>query len=112
MAFLSKLGKYNNTALLLLRVGIGAFMVLRGYPKLLDGPEIWTKMGNNMQLIGVKVYPEIWGFLAAASEGVGGLLLVLGFFFRPSCFLLLFTMVIAAMSHLSKGDGILGSAHA
>lgn len=112
MPLFTKLGKYNNTALFILRVGIGAFMVLRGYPKMLGGPEKWTKLGNNMSLIGVKVYPEIWGFLAASSECIGGVFLLLGFFFRPSCFFLLFTMFIAAMSHLSGGGELLDSAHA
>jgi putative oxidoreductase len=110
MAVLSKLGKYDNTALLLLRVGIGAMMIMHGYPKLLAGPEKWTKLGNNMSYFGVKAYPEIFGFLASVSEAIGGVFLILGFFFRPSAFFLLCTMVVAATSHIYKtGDVMEGS---
>lgn len=112
MPLFTKLGRYNNTALLLLRIGIGAMMILHGYPKLLAGPERWTKLGNNMAHIGVKIYPEIWGFMAAVAESVGGLFLLIGFFFRPAAFLLLFTMVIAAVSHFYRGDEIKGASHA
>lgn len=111
MPLFTKLGRYNDTALLLLRVGIGIMMIMHGYPKLLAGPEKWTKLGNNMHYIGVKVYPEIWGFLASVSESVGGLFLVLGFLFRPSSFFLLFTMVIATMAHLYKGEELMDASH-
>lgn len=94
-----------------MRVGIGAMMIMHGYPKLFGGPERWTKLGDNMKMFGVKFYPEIWGFLAAASESIGGLFLVLGFFFRPSCFLLMCTMIVAATRHLSK-DPFMDASHA
>jgi putative oxidoreductase len=107
MAMFTKLGRYTDTALLFMRVGIGAMMIMHGYPKLLAGPEKWTKLGHNMEHLGVKVYPEIWGFLASASESIGGLLIVLGFIFRPSAFFIMFTMIIATMSHFYKGEGIM-----
>jgi putative oxidoreductase len=42
--------------------------------------------------------------MAAVSESVGGLLLILGLFFRPSAALILFTMLVAATRHFSNGD--------
>ena len=112
MAILAKLGRYQSTGLLLMRVGLGAMMIMHGYPKLLGGPEKWTSLGGSMKNFGITFYPEIWGFMAAASEGIGGLFLVLGFFFRPSAFLLMCTMIVAASSHLYKGQEFMKSSHA
>lgn len=112
MAILSKLGNYKSTGLLLMRLGVGAMMVLHGYPKLLGGPEKWTKLGGNMKHFGITAYPEIWGFMGSASECIGGALLVLGFLFRPSAFLLLCTMIVAAVTHLKGGDTIMDASHA
>lgn len=39
MALLASLGKYRNTGLLIIRIGLGVMMMLHGYPKLLGGPE-------------------------------------------------------------------------
>lgn len=100
MAIFSKLGKYQDTGLLLMRIGIGAMMVMHGLPKLTGGIEKWEKLGKNMELIGIHAYPVFWGFMAAFSEGICGLLFVLGFLFRPAAFLLLFTMFIAAYMHI------------
>lgn len=106
MAIFAKLGKYQGTGLLLMRVGVGAMMIMHGYPKLLAGPERWTKLGNNLSHFGIRFYPEIWGFLASASESIGGLFLILGFFFRPSCFLLLCTMIVAASTPFYREGGV------
>jgi len=111
MAILSKLGNYKSTGLLLMRAGVGAMMVLHGYPKLLGGPERWTNLGENMKHFGINAYPEIWGFMAAAAECIGGGLFVLGFLFRPSAFLLLCTMIVAATTHLKSGETIMDASH-
>ena len=36
------------------------------------------------------------GFMASATEGIGGLLLILGIGYRPVCLLLSFTMIVAS----------------
>ncbi|OSZ78859.1 DoxX family protein [Chitinophagaceae bacterium IBVUCB1] len=112
MAFLTKLGKYNNAALLILRLGVGFMMILHGYPKLSGGAEKWEKLGGAMASIGIKFVPVVWGFMAAITETVGGLFFLLGLFFRPTSFLLFFTMLVAAAMHLSSGDGIMDASHA
>lgn len=65
-----------------------------------------------MAAFGLHDFPQVWGFAGAFAEGVGGLLLVLGLFFRPACFLLICTMVVAAVHHYAAGDGIGGASHA
>lgn len=112
MALFTKLGNYKSTALLIMRLGLGVMMILHGYPKLAGGPGTWAKLGNAMGNLGVSAFPAFWGFMGGLSETLGGLFLILGLFFRPSCIFLLFTMIVAAMSHFAGGDGIMDASHA
>ena len=99
------LGKYRDAGLLMLRIGLGIMFCLHGLPKLAGGPKLWTALGKNMAHLGIDFFPVFWGFLAAATEGIGGILLVLGFCYRPVCLLLTFTMVIASLKlHHDKAD--------
>ncbi len=112
MAVLDSLGKYRNTGLFILRVGLGIMMIVHGFPKLAGGPAGWEGLGGSMKVVGVNFLPMFWGFMAAIAEGVGGLFLILGIFFRPVNILLVITMIIATLVHLGKGDGVSGASHA
>ncbi|HEY1009609.1 MAG: DoxX family protein [Daejeonella sp.] len=100
MALLASLGKYRNTGLLIIRLGLGIMMMMHGYPKLLGGPEKWEAVGSSMKHLGITFVPAVWGLLAAATETFGGFLVLIGLAFRPVCLLLTFTMVVAATMHL------------
>lgn len=112
MAVLSALGRFKNTGLLLLRIGLGIMFVMHGYPKLLGGPERWEGVGGAMGHVGVSFLPVVWGLAAALAETAGGLCILLGLFFRPAAIALAFTMLIASLSHLGRGDGLMGASHA
>lgn len=112
MAIFDTLGKYRNTGLLILRVGLGAMMMVHGLPKIMGGPEMWAGLGGSMKVVGISFLPTFWGLMAALAEGMGGFLLLLGLFFRPVNMLLAFTMLIAALVHFGKGEGIMGASHA
>jgi putative oxidoreductase len=112
MAYLSKFNNYKNTGLLITRVGLGAMFIFHGYPKLMGGPEGWAGLGASTKFIGITFLPVIWGFLAALVETLGGFLLLIGLAFRPVCILLVINMVVAAATHLGKGDGLQGASHA
>ncbi len=113
MAIFESLGKYRNTGLLIIRVGLGIMMMVHGFPKLSGGVEAWTKIGGTMQIIGIDFFPVGWGFMAAATEAIGGLFLILGLFFRPVNILLLFTMIMASLVHLmDPKQGIMEASHA
>jgi len=103
---------YRNFGILILRVGIGFMFFIHGYPKLLGGTETWNQLGMAMANLGVTFFPEFWGFLAAISESLGGVLIVFGFLTRPTAAFLSFTMLVAAVFHLNKGDGLIGASHA
>ncbi|MDN3586985.1 DoxX family protein [Pedobacter aquatilis] len=112
MAILDNLGKYRNTGLLILRIGIGIMFIIHGFPKLAGGPQGWEGLGGSMKVIGVDFLPVFWGFMAAVTETFGGFLLLVGLFYRPACILLVFTMIIAALVHFGKGEGLQGASHA
>ena len=105
--------KARDIVLLILRIAVGAFLMYTGIPKLLAGTEGehgWTKLGGTMGLFGITFAPTFWGFMAAFSEGVGGLLILLGFIFRPAAFLVLCTMFVAVYMHVTVMHGGYGLA--
>ena len=112
MAIFSNLGKYRNTGLLLIRIGLGIMFMFHGYPKLLGGPDMWTTVGGAMKHIGIDFYPLGWGLLAAVTETFGGFLIFLGLAFRPAALLLGIAMMVAANMHLKTGDGLNVASHA
>ena len=112
MAIFDSLGKYRNTGLLIMRIGIGIMFIVHGFPKLAGGLAGWAELGGSMKVVGVNFLPVFWGFMAAVAETFGGFLLIVGLFFRPACIALVFTMIIAALVHFGKGDGLGGASHA
>jgi len=109
---LHSLDKYRDMGFLVLRIGIGAMFICHGIPKLLGGPETWTKLGGALSSVGVSFAPTFMGFLAAISETGGGLLLALGLLTRPACFFLLSTMIVATAMHVNNGDPFVKYSHA
>ena len=109
---LASLAKHSDLGLLIVRVGVGAMFMTHGIPKLAKGPEGWERLGHTMRLLGVDVAPAFWGLAAGLAETLGGLMLVLGLWTRAVCIPLIFTMLMAAWQHLSKGDGLGKASHA
>jgi putative oxidoreductase len=96
--------KYKDIGLLILRIGIGAMFMVHGYPKIAGGIEKWTSLGESMGNFGISFMPAFWGFMAAFAEFFGGLLIILGLFFRAAAALLFFTMLVATVKHVAAGD--------
>lgn len=95
----------KDTGLLILRLGIGLpFIFTYGLMKIQSGPELWTQLGGAMSNVGITFLPAFWGFMAALSEFGGGILIALGLFTRSAAAFLAFTMLIAAILHLSMRD--------
>ena len=100
------LSKYQDVGLLIIRLGLGlGFLFFHGWEKLIGGPERWEGLGNAMGVFGITFAPTFWGFMAAFSESVGGLLIAAGLFFRPICAMLAFTMFVASARHIITGEG-------
>jgi putative oxidoreductase len=98
------LGKHRDTGLLILRLGVGFAFIIHGLPKILGGPKVWHGLGEAMGHVGIHFLPIFWGFMAAITEGIGGVLLMIGAFYRPICLLLTFVMMVATLT-LGWPDG-------
>lgn len=105
------LEKYRDVGLLILRIGVGlGFLFYHGWGKLVGGAERWTNVGGVMSRIGIDFGHTFFGFMAALSETLGGVLLALGLFTRPVCLFIGFTMLMASISHYTSGRGNPGNA--
>lgn len=103
------LARHSDVGPLLLRIGLGLmFVFVHGWPKLSGGSERWTAIGGSMGHLGIHFAPTFLGFMAAAFEFVGGVLLVLGLYVRQACVLILCVLVVATVSVLSRGGGLRG----
>ncbi|MDA1191120.1 MAG: DoxX family protein [Candidatus Poribacteria bacterium] len=109
----SRMDRVRDVGLLALRVGLGAMFMKHGYGKITGGVERWERLGGAMEnVFGIGFAPVLWGFMAAFSEFFGGLMLMVGIAFRPAAGLLAFTMLVAGLNHLKRGDGFNTASHA
>src|ERR1700721_4302640 len=92
------LAKHADLGLLIGRLGIGAIFIVFGWHKLSGGQAAWIHYGHALASLGINFMPNVWGLIAALSEFAGGILGVLGFFFRPAAMLIALTMLVACVS--------------
>lgn len=64
------------------------------------------------KLLGINFAPVFLGFLSAAIETIGGVLLILGLFMRTACFFLCLNLIMAIVMHFSTGGGFVVASHA
>jgi putative oxidoreductase len=111
---ISEYFKKPETGLLLLRVCVGATMIMHGLPKFFGGAAVLTSVGQAVSVYGVTQYPLAWGFAAASVEVFGGLLIMLGLLFRCASFALsclLFTALLSLKPQVTF-EAFGGYAHA
>ena len=94
-----------DLGILVLRLALGVMFIAHGLQKsfgLFGGPGI---EGFSRMLSGLGFAPAtLWAYIAAYTELLGGLLLILGIQVRPAAALLLILIVTAAVKvHLEKG---------
>jgi putative oxidoreductase len=95
---LKKVLVQQTFGLLCMRLALGATMIAYGVPKFMGGAAYLTKIGSAMQVAGIHFGFEFWGLMAALVEVVGGIMLIIGAYYRVSCVLLAFVMAVAALS--------------
>jgi putative oxidoreductase len=100
---LTSLTRFRDWGLLFLRVALGAlYIYAHGWHKLAGGVRLWHEIGMAVRFVGIHFGYTFWGLMAALSETLGCVLLILGCLFRPACILLFITMLVASamMMHL------------
>jgi putative oxidoreductase len=104
--FLTSLDRYRDVGLLVARIGFGlGFFWFHGLPKLLGGSDRWTRTGDAIGNFGITFAYEWWGLAAGVAEGIGGLLIALGLFFRPTSLAIMCVMIVATTNHIATGEG-------
>ena len=97
---------YVDLGLLVLRLGFGlGFFYFHGWGKITGGPERWADVGDAVEHLGIGFGHTFFGFLAAFAESIGGLLIAVGFLFRPAALLVVGTMFVAWFMHVATGNG-------
>lgn len=100
----------RDLGLLLFRLVLGGMFMWHGLPKLLGGPEKWAALGRTMEVFGLSFAPELFGFLSGASEFFGGLLILLGLFYRAAALFLCVNLLVAFSSQLLQNKGLFKAA--
>ena len=106
------LTKYSNVGLLIIRLGLGVAFMMHGLGKFQGGEKVLTMVGSAVGNVGINGGFYFFGAIAASSEMLGGLLVLLGAFSRPACLLLLSVLSMALLMHLKNGDGFGVYSHA
>jgi len=94
MAALQFFGKYREGGLLLFRVSIGLIMIILIAPVLWGGQGSWEHFGSAMKHLDFHSHFTFWGFVGALLGCVGGVLMILGLFFRVGVLLTLAVTVV------------------
>lgn len=82
MAALQFLGKYRETGLFLIRASLGLIFIILIAPVLWSGQGSWDHFGSAMRHLDFHSHYKFWGFTGAVLGCIGGVLMVLGLFFR------------------------------
>jgi putative oxidoreductase len=84
-----------DLGLLVIRLAFGVLIATFGIGKLMAGKALFVQIGSAMAMFGIHWHPAWWGLMCALVESCGGVLVVLGLFFRPAAFLLVGNMAVA-----------------
>ena len=105
MAALQFLGKYREMGLLLIRASLGIIFLMLITPVLWSGQGAWEHFGSAMRNLDINGHYKFWGFLGAVLGCAGGVLMILGLFFRiGTLFALIVTVVHLVGLWDSHGD--------
>lgn len=94
----------KDCGLLVLRILPGYFMIANHGWKKITNPEKWEKLGGafSKYFFGILDFADpLFGFIAAFSESVCAVLVLIGLFTRPAAFFTAATMFVAAMYHIT-----------
>ncbi|HVF72015.1 MAG TPA: hypothetical protein VM940_10460 [Chthoniobacterales bacterium] len=101
---LAFLAKYREFGLLLIRVSLGALFIIYTARALMGGPSAWASFGTGVRTFGIHSNYQLWGFLGALAGCAGGVLMILGLFFRLGVLFVLLVAIAHAIG-VAKASG-------
>ena len=105
MAALQFLGKYRETGLLLIRASLGVIFIIIIAPVLWSGQNSWEHFGSAMRHLDFHSHYKFWGFVGALAGCAGGVLMILGLFFRVGVLLALVVMLVHLVAIWDSSGG-------
>src|ERR1700736_258719 len=105
MAALQFLSKYRETGLLLIRTSIGLIFIILIAPLLWSGSGSWGDFGSAMKHLDFHAHYKFWGFLGAFLGCAGGVLMILGLFFRIGVLCVLIVTLVHLVALWDSGGG-------
>ena len=94
----------------IIRSAVGAILAISGWNKFAAGQATLEAVGTNVSRVGLAVASDgalalFFGIMAAGSELIGGILLILGVLFRSATAVLLLTMAVATVTKYQTTSG-------
>lgn len=107
---IKSLFQHPNLGTFIIRASVGAILAFAGWNKFAGGTGVLEAVGSNVSRVGLEIgssgaFPLFFGIMAAGSELLGGILLILGVLFRPMTALLLVTMGVATVTKYQTTSG-------
>lgn len=106
MGIMMQHGLCLNTGLLILRIGFWAFLVFAGRGKLMGGVDARASIAN---MVGFSRMPAFRGFMAAISEFLGGILMIIGLFTQIAAAFAFITMAVAIYAVSKDGFSLMNA---
>src|SRR5213083_3580707 len=105
VAALQFLSKYRETGLLLFRASLGLIFIILIAPILWNGQGSWEHFGSAMRHLDFHSHYQFWGFIGALAGCAGGVLMILGLFFRVGvlCALIVTLVHVVAIWNAAGG---------
>ena len=104
MAALQFLSKYRETGLLLIRASIGLTFIILVAPVLWSGQGSWEHFGSAMRHLDFHSHYKFWGFIGAVLACAGGVLMILGLFFRIGVLFVLAVTLVHLVAIWGEGN--------
>ena len=107
---IKSLFQHPDLGLFIIRAVLAGILIFAGLSKFQGGESVLNMVGANIKYIGLSpgtnnAVTLMFGFLAAASELAGGVLLLVGLLFRTSTLILMGTMLVATLYKFQTTDG-------
>jgi putative oxidoreductase len=99
-----------DLGLFIIRAALAAILIYAGWSKFQGGEAALNAVGANIKYIGMEpgtnnVVTFFFGIVAAGSELVGGILLLVGLLFRTATVPLMGTMLVATLYKFQTSNG-------
>jgi len=89
--------------LLVIRLGLAAFLLIHSVPKLMDGATAWVMVGKNVNFISTGLPLEVLGLILIILETICGICIISGYFFRSANMGMTIVHILYLLNYFNAG---------